>query len=284
MSNTSTKNGKTVFAASISGSVRNISAQLRLDGANGYNKYIFVKKGIGKCMIDGVTQGFGTNTIIYVPDHCPHHVDLGVNTQAYAIAIPVEMDFNLPTGPVVLSLDTANDITTMMQMFDAALQEFNSGNTAAEMAIYSYTGLVTVNVTRLLAQKQECTKKTAAQRLMRKFSYLVEDQFFTGKGLDHYARTLGVTSTHLTRVCQQLNDQSASQFIQERIISEARRLLLISNRKVQDIAEDLGFRSVAYFTRFFSTRLGMSPKEFRQSRDRFRQSLEATAQDIDIAV
>ena len=122
MSNTSTKNGKTVFAASISGSVRNISAQLRLDGANGYNKYIFVKKGSGKCMIDGVTQGFGTNTIIYVPDHCPHHVDLGVNTQAYAISIPVEMDFNLPTGPVVLSFDTANDITTMVQMFDAALQ------------------------------------------------------------------------------------------------------------------------------------------------------------------
>ena len=284
MSKTPTNDGKAVFAAGISGSVRNISAQLRLDGANGYNKYIFIKKGSGKCMIDGITQGFGTNTVIYVPDHCPHHIDLGVNTHAYAIAIPVEMDFNLPADPVILSLDTANDITTMDQMFDAAVQEYNSGNTAAQMAIYSYTGLVTVNVTRLLAQKQECTKKTAAHRLMRKFSYLVEDQFFTGKGLDHYARTLGVTSTHLTRVCQQLNGQSASQFIQERIISEARRLLLVSNRKVQDIAEDLGFRSAAYFTRFFSTRLGMSPKEFRQSRDRFRQSLDLTTQDVDIAV
>lgn len=284
MSRTTTNGGKTVFAAGISGSVRNISAQLRLDGANGYNKYIFVKKGSGKCMIDGITQGFGTNTVIYVPDRCPHHIDLGVNTQAHAIAIPVEMDFNLPTEPVVLSLDTANDITTMMQMFDAAVQEFNSGNTAADMAIYSYTGLVTVNVTRLLAEKEAFTKSTAAQRLMRKFSYLVEDQFFTGKGLEHYARTLGVTSTHLTRVCQQLNDQSASQFIQDRIISEARRLLLISNRKIQDIAEDLGFRSAAYFTRFFSTRLGMSPKEFRQSRDRFRKDLETSTQPIDIAV
>jgi AraC-like DNA-binding protein len=284
MSIQTTKGGKTVFAAGISGSIRNISAQLRLDGANGYNKYIFIKKGSGKCMIDGITQGFGTNTVIYVPDSCPHHIDLGVNTHAYAIAIPTEMDFNLPSEPVVLALDTANDITTMVQMFDAALQEFNSGNTAAEMAIYSYTGLVTVNVTRLLAQRENSEKTTAAQRLMRKFSYLVEEQFFTGKGLDHYARILGVTSTHLTRVCQQLNGQSASQFIQDRIISEARRLLLISNRKVQDIAEDLGFRSAAYFTRFFSTRLGMSPKEFRQSRDRFRQSLETADQPIDIAV
>jgi AraC family transcriptional activator of pobA len=284
MNNMTTLGGNSVFVAGISGSVRNISAQLRLDGANGYNKYIFVKKGSGKCMIDGITQGFGTNTVIYVPDSCPHHIDLGVNTQAYAIAIPVDMEFNLPSQPVVLALDTANDITTMVQMFDAALQEFNSGNTAAEMAIYSYTGLVTVNVTRLLAQQADCAKNTAAQRLMRKFSYLVEDQFFTGQGLEHYARILGVTSTHLTRVCQQLNGQSASHFIQDRIISEARRLLLISNRKVQDIAEDLGFRSAAYFTRFFSTRLGMSPKEFRHSRDRFRRNLEVSAQSIDIAV
>jgi AraC-like DNA-binding protein len=284
MNSTTTSGGKSVFVAGISGSVRNVSAQLRLDGANGYNKYIFVKKGSGKCMIDGVTKGFGTNTVIYVPDSCPHHIDLGINTQAYAIAVPVSMDFNLPSHPVVLALDTANDITTMLQMFDAALQEYNSGNTAAEMAIYSYTGLVTVNVTRLLTQQDASAKDTAAQRLMRKFSYLVEEQFFTGQGLEYYARLLGVTSTHLTRVCQQQNGQSASHFIQDRIISEARRLLLISNRKVQDIADDLGFRSAAYFTRFFSTRLGMSPKEFRHSRDSFRRDMGIGSQRIDIAV
>ncbi len=284
MNNTSTSGGKSVFVAGISGLYRNISAQLRLDGANGYNKFIFIKKGSGKCMIDGVTKGFGTNTVIYVPDSCPHHIDLGINTQACAISIPTEMDFNLPIEPVVFALNTANDITTMAQMFDAALQEFNSGNPAADMAIYSYTGLITVNVTRLLAQQSDCVKLSAAQRLMHKFSHLVEDEFFSGKGLENYARTLGVTSTHLTRVCQQLNGQSASHFIQDRIISEARRLLLISNAKIQDIASDLGFTSAAYFTRFFTTRLGMSPKEFRQSRDQFRKNLSRESLLTDIAV
>lgn len=282
MNNTQTLGNKSVYVAGISGAIRNVSAQLRLDGVSGYHKYLFVKKGSGTCMIDGATQGFGTNTVIYIPDNCPHHVDLGVNTQAIAIAIPAELEFNLPIAPVVLPLNSAADITTMSQMFDAAFHEYHSGNAAVEMAIYSYTGLVTVNVTRLLAKQAERAKKTAAQRLMHKFAYLVEEQFFTGNGLEYYARVLGVTSTHLTRVCQQLNSQSASHFLQDRIISEARRLLLITDRRIQDIASDLGFTSAAYFSRFFAVRLGLSPKEFRQSRAQFRAHIDYDAQELDL--
>jgi len=284
MSNTPTLGGNSVFVANISGCVRNVSTELRLDGANGFHKYIFVKRGNGKCMIDGVTKGFGTNTLIYVPDNCPHHIDLGVNTQAYAIAIPSEMDINLPSEPVLLALDTANDITTVMQMFDAALQEYNSGNEASDIAIYSYTGLITVTVTRLSDTEEVNAQATASHRLMHRFSHLVEDQFYMGKGLDHYARDLGVTSTHLTRVCQKLNGQSASHFIQDRIISEARRMLLITDKKVQDIAMDLGFTSAAYFSRFFATRLGLSPKEFRQSRNQFRANAATSDIELGIAV
>lgn len=278
--------GKSVFVAGISGAIHNISAELRLDGANGFHKYIYVNKGSGRCMIDGVTQGFGTNTLIYVPDTCPHHIDLGVNTHAFAIAVPVEMNLSLPDQPVVLGLDTAKDTTAFVQLFDAALQEFKSGNASTDIAIASYAGLITVNVIRLLAEQQNCEKRNAAERLMRKFAYLVEERFHTGKGLEHYASELGVTSTHLTRVCQKLNNQSASQFLQDRIISEARRLLLISNDKIQDIATDLGFTSAAYFSRFFTTRLGMCPKEFRQSRDQFRNAIARRAEQetMNIAV
>ena len=281
-----TRDGKSVFVAGISGNVRNISAELRLDGANGFHKYLYINKGSGTCMIDGLTQGFGTNTLIYIPDSCPHHIDLGVNTHAYAIAIPSEMDFAFPKEAAVLAITTANDTTNLIQLFDAALQEFHSGNTGARMAISSYTGLITVFVNRLAAQEEDCEIHTAAEKLMRRFAYLVEDQFFTGQGLDVYARTLGVTSTHLTRVCQKLNGQSASHFLQDRIISEARRLLLVSDGKIQDISQQLGFTSAAYFSRFFATRLGMSPKEFRQSRDQFRssQNNDVDETDYDVAM
>lgn len=120
MSKTHKQGGETVFVAGVSGGARNISPQLRLDGANGYNKYIFIKKGSGACMIDGVTQGFGTNTVIYIPDSCPHHVDLGVNTQAVIIAVPTALEFNLPETAIVQALTSANDITTMAQKIGRA--------------------------------------------------------------------------------------------------------------------------------------------------------------------
>ena len=104
---------------------------------------------------------------------------------------------------------------------------------------------------------------------MRAFAHLVEDKFHTGQTLNDYAETLGVTPTHLTRVCQKLNGISASKLLQNRILAEARRELLLSDDKIQDVSAALGFTSPAYFTRLFTQKLGITPKQYRNARPEF---------------
>jgi AraC family transcriptional activator of pobA len=54
------------------------------------------------------------------------------------------------------------------------------------------------------------------------------------------------------------------QLIHARILLEAKRQLHYTDAPVHTVATELGFQDAAYFTRFFSRRVGISPRVFRQ--------------------
>ena len=237
---------------------------IRLDGKSGYHKVAFVKRGTGSLMLDGNTSGFGPNTIIFIPDHCPHRLTLGVNSHAIVFAVAADASIPLPVNPVLSAIERSADIAAISQLFDTAFHELKSGDTDAQMAVESYIGLMTVHMNRL-TQIAPVDSETppASAKLMRRFAYLVEERFNTGDNLEAICKALDVTPTHLTRVCQSLNSQSASHFMQNRILGEAKHLLIQTENKIQDISDSLGFTSAAYFSRFFHTKTNETPKAFR---------------------
>ena len=57
----------------------------------------------------------------------------------------------------------------------------------------------------------------------------------------------------------------AKDFIDRRVILEARRLLAHSDRSAAQIATQLGFSSATNFSKFFRQRTGTSPLAFRHA-------------------
>ena len=53
--------------------------------------------------------------------------------------------------------------------------------------------------------------------------------------------------------------------INGKLIDEAQRELLFTQIPVQEIGFRLGFADPAYFSRFFLTRTGLSPRQWRRS-------------------
>ena len=123
-------------------------------------------------------------------------------------------------------------------------------------------------IARMAQKHVKVPKENASQRLMQAFVNMLERDFRTSRPLAEYARELGVTPTHLTRVCQQVNGKSASRLIQDRVLAEARMMLTNTDRKILEISDHLGFSSPAYFTRLFSQKQGVTPKAFRESAQR----------------
>lgn len=78
-----------------------------------------------------------------------------------------------------------------------------------------------------------------------------------------YARRLGYAERTLTRACHATSGRSAKAMIDERVLLEAKRLLVHSNDSVEAIALRLGFGGASPLVQFFRRLSGVTPGTFR---------------------
>lgn len=101
--------------------------------------------------------------------------------------------------------------------------------------------------------------------LVRSFQKLVE-QYYTTKRLPRdYAELLFITPNYLNALCKKALGRSAGEIIRDRILLEAKRLLINSALFVNEIGWQLKFEDSSYFSRFFKKYAGVTPEEFREN-------------------
>lgn len=265
---------QTIWVGALASSVRSIEPELRLDGQNGLHKIMWLSKGHARVSINGITRGIGPNTFIYVPSNIPHSFEVGLHTYGSFIAVDPNVNVDLPPRPFVFPVLNIMQQAETAKYIDSIVSEATSETAGRFMAIEAYISLLVIHVLRLTGDKIETQKENASQKLMRKFSRILESQFRSGRSLNEYADVLGVSTTHLSRVSRTMNNKSAGQMIQERTLCEATHLLLHSDIKIQDISKQLGFSSPAYFTRLFNSKLHQTPKDYRKSQARGPEEMQ----------
>ncbi len=97
----------------------------------------------------------------------------------------------------------------------------------------------------------------------RNFKKLLEQQYITNKRPATYAEKLHLSIPYLNECVRNSTGYSVSQHIQQRIILEAKRLLVHSDRSVKEIATELGYDDLPYFSRLFKKATGMTALAFR---------------------
>jgi AraC-like DNA-binding protein len=101
-------------------------------------------------------------------------------------------------------------------------------------------------------------------KIFNSFQQLVEQQFKSTKLPSVYADQLFITPNHLNAICKSYIGQSAGEIIRNRIVLEAKRLLVNRNLNINEIADELQFNDNSYFTKFFKKSAGLTPEEFRK--------------------
>lgn len=107
-------------------------------------------------------------------------------------------------------------------------------------------------------------KEDVETRLFKDFSLLVEQNYKTLHSVTDYAKRLGLSPKSITKHFQKAGTTSPSEFIKNRILLEAKRLLIYTDKTVKEIAFELGFNDPAYFTRFFTKAISKSPLQFKK--------------------
>jgi AraC family transcriptional regulator, transcriptional activator of pobA len=102
-----------------------------------------------------------------------------------------------------------------------------------------------------------------ATALANRFLCLVGENYKSLSSVSDYAARLEVTASHLNETVRRTMRKTAGQVIRERLLLEAKRLLLHSDLSVSEIAYHLSFEDPSYFARFFRKHTGQAPAEFR---------------------
>ncbi|GAA2634163.1 AraC family transcriptional regulator [Streptomyces axinellae] len=99
----------------------------------------------------------------------------------------------------------------------------------------------------------------------RRFRAAVERDFAHTRRVSDYARALGYSPRTLSRATRAVAGLGAKEFVDRRVILEAKRLLAHTDSSSALIAAQLGFADATNFTKFFHQRTGTAPGAFRTS-------------------
>ncbi|MEI3791883.1 MULTISPECIES: AraC family transcriptional regulator [unclassified Chryseobacterium] len=172
--------------------------------------------------------------------------------------------FGSVSFPRKLQLD-ADELIKNKILFQELGIEHQSQNLMKEGLILSLMSHIFINSARLFSKEIESLSSSASLSYFKHyqdFENLIEQYFTTQKSISHYASLLGISPKHLNRIAQTVVQKTATDVITERVVLEAKRMLMYLDESLVEIAFRLGYEEYSYFVRVFRKSSGMTPTQF----------------------
>ncbi len=240
--------------------------RLSLAHDRGHHLLIWITRGQGLALIDGAQRGIGAHNALFIPAHHLMAVDPGRQGFGQALLIPPATALTWPATPRHLRVVGAAAQAEMNRLTEALGREYDSARPLGESAVRAYGELVSIWLRRQMQQTPSgAARDSAARRLSRRWCARVVGHFANPGDMKAHAAALGVTPTHLARVCRAETGRTAAGLLSQRRLHAARQLLSDTDVPVADIARHLGFASAAGFTRFVTTHTARPPSALRRN-------------------
>lgn len=99
--------------------------------------------------------------------------------------------------------------------------------------------------------------------VVRRFNLLVEQHFKKMHQVQDYASLIHKSPKTISNLFSKHSGKSPLEVIHERLLLEAKRMLIYSNKTTKEIAYEIGFRDIPTFSRFFKKHMHLSPSNYR---------------------
>lgn len=176
--------------------------------------------------------------------------------------------FKAPNAVVHL---TPEQSTAVNQHFENILKENRANNEDKKQALLLYLQMMLVEVQRAGKNMKNATVSESYGYIYN-FLSLLESSFQINdhkesvkiKTAAEFADQLHVHPNYLNALVKQNTGKTVREHIQERLLYEAKALLLRTDLTISNISHGLGFSDPAAFTSFFKKKEHVSPSNFRK--------------------
>lgn len=168
-------------------------------------------------------------------------------------------------GHVVMDIDaqSMHELTVYANLMQ---DEFTSNRPKSELIIRNLLNAFIISSARLRNSTLPVMQMDTVQnKLVQQFKLQVDAHFRDTTQVSQYAGMLYVTPGHLNDVIKATVGKTAKQVIDEKRITEAKRLLFWGDQSLKEIAGHLSFEDDSYFNRFFKKHTGNTPYLFQRT-------------------
>ncbi len=127
-----------------------------------------------------------------------------------------------------------------------------------------------LNYCQRFYDRQFITRDIAHKGILEKFEELLNSYFTSDKpqtvglpSVAYFADELNLSANYFGDLIKRETGQSAKDYIQNKTIEVAKNTIFESDKTVNEIAYQLGFKYPQHFTRLFKQKVGATPNEFR---------------------
>lgn len=162
-----------------------------------------------------------------------------------------------------------NENETLSWIVSEMEKDIQQNSLATNEAILSYLKLFLINCSRIKKKNYpeiELDESGNEEKfIVQQLKNYIESHYRTLHSPKEYADLLHISPNALTKLVKAAHNKTPSTLISERIIIEAKRELYLTNKSVEEIANELGYEDPFYFSRFFKKQTNISPSIYRKT-------------------
>jgi len=169
--------------------------------------------------------------------------------------------YNMP----MVELDKG-EIPFFSYIFGQMTDEFGLNDTSLEEMLRTYLKQLFIKSARLWKKQnldKELNEQNSDLEFFRKFTLLVDEHYKEKHHVADYAELLFMAPKTINHKFKRLNLPQPNDVIKNRILLEAKRLLVHTNLTAKEVGYELGYEDPAYFSRLFVQKSGETPSAFR---------------------
>ncbi|MCH2043256.1 MAG: helix-turn-helix domain-containing protein [Saprospiraceae bacterium] len=244
-----------------------------------YYTVLLIEQAEGEHIVDYKQFSFAPLEVHFVSPRQVHQVVLKQKPKGKAIVF--DKDFlvsnNIPerfisninlfrpfgdTPPLKIDPQSFKRLTRIIQEMEECLHVKLNYQNRALGALLQLFLIYCNNSTQL--DNSQINEEQAEICILRDFKQLIEDKFKTWHKVKDYASAMHISAKHLSHTVKQVTGKVAKAHIQDRLLLEAKRLLLHTGIPIKEIAYAIGFEEPLHFSSFFKKNAGISASKFRE--------------------
>lgn len=168
-------------------------------------------------------------------------------------------------NPPFLKLPAFNK--NILDKFQQLHIEYKESQFFKELKIASIINDIYIDLSRIYTSTIDLEKYFPARYIdiLENFEKMVGDSFHAHNLPKYYADKLNISTKHLNRVLKETVNKTTHEMIAERVIIEAKKLISQSDDLLTNISDKLGFSDYSYFSKYFKSKTGITPIDFKKN-------------------